>query len=116
MGHSDGYMTFPWGLNITLQSVETAKDTQSNKVVADTLPTDVRGPTSFQTLPQKAVIVNGNMWSDRGTTWILSLPSIGAKLGILPVKVRLFVYLRRPVTHIMNARCRDRSDANLDSA
>ena len=86
MGHSDGYMTFPWGLNITLQSVETAKDTQSNKVVADTLPTYACGPTSFQTLPQKAVIVSGNMWSDRGTTWILSLPSIGAKLGILPGK------------------------------
>jgi hypothetical protein len=44
-GHSDGYMTFPWGLNITVQSVGTLKHTWSNKVMADTLSAYIRGST-----------------------------------------------------------------------
>jgi hypothetical protein len=38
-GHSDGYLTFPWGLNITIQSVGTLKHTWSNKIMADTCQT-----------------------------------------------------------------------------
>jgi hypothetical protein len=38
-------MTFPWGLNITVQSVGTLKHTWSSKVMADMLSAFVRGST-----------------------------------------------------------------------
>ena len=36
-GHTNGYMTFPWGLNVTIQSVGSLKHTWSNNVMADSL-------------------------------------------------------------------------------
>ena len=44
-GHTNGYMAFPWGLNITVMSVGSLKHTWSNKVMADTLSAYVRGST-----------------------------------------------------------------------
>ena len=44
-GHTNGYMAFSWGLNITVQSVGSLKHTWSNKVMADTLSAYTRGST-----------------------------------------------------------------------
>jgi hypothetical protein len=54
-GHSDGYMTFPWGLNITVQSVGTLKHTWSNKIMADTLSAYVRGSTFLPNVPPNPI-------------------------------------------------------------
>ena len=44
-GHTDGEMTFPWGLTVTVQSVGTLKHTWSYKVMADAISSYVRGST-----------------------------------------------------------------------
>jgi len=46
-GHTNGYMVFPWGLNITVMSVASLKHTWSNRVMADALSAYVRGSTFF---------------------------------------------------------------------
>ena len=43
---SDVYMAFPWGLNVTVQSVGIMEHTWNNNTMADTLSAYVRGPTS----------------------------------------------------------------------
>ena len=50
-GHTDGYMAFPWGFNVTIQSVGTLKHTWSNKVLADTVSAYVRGSTFLPNIP-----------------------------------------------------------------
>jgi len=44
-------MTFPWGFNITIQSVGTLKHTWSNKALADTVSAYVRGSTFLTNIP-----------------------------------------------------------------
>ena len=49
--HTDGYMIFPWGLNITVQSVGTLKHSWSNEVMSDTISAYVRGSTFLPAIP-----------------------------------------------------------------
>lgn len=44
-GHTNGYMAFPWGFNLTVMSVASLKHSWSNKVMADVLSAYVRGST-----------------------------------------------------------------------
>lgn len=44
-GHTNGYMAFPWGLNITVLSVGSLKHTWNHKVMADAISAYVRGST-----------------------------------------------------------------------
>ena len=48
-------MAFPWGLNITVQSVCTLKHTWNYKVMADALSAYVRGSTFFPESPQNPI-------------------------------------------------------------
>jgi len=50
-GHTDGYIVFPWGSNLTVQSVGSLKHTWSNKPIADTISAYVRGSTFLPNLP-----------------------------------------------------------------
>jgi len=55
-GHTNGYMTFPWGLNITVMSVASLKHTWSNKVMADAVSAYVRGSTFFPESTQNPIV------------------------------------------------------------
>lgn len=44
-------MIFPWGLNVTIQSVGTLKHSWSNKVIADTVSSYIRGSTFLPSIP-----------------------------------------------------------------
>ena len=44
-------MVFPWGLNVTLQSVGTLKHSWSHKVISDTISAYVRGSTFLPAVP-----------------------------------------------------------------
>jgi hypothetical protein len=49
-------MAFPWGLNITVQSVGSLKHTWNNKVMADAISAYVRGSTFLPESPQYPIV------------------------------------------------------------
>ena len=50
-GHTNGYMTFPWGFDVTLRAVGNLKHTWSNEVMADAISAYVRGSTYLPAIP-----------------------------------------------------------------
>ena len=69
-------MTFPWGLNMTVQSAGTLKHTWSNKIKADVISAYVRGSTFLPNLPPSPIAtVNWyQVWDPSGKgAFVLSL-------------------------------------------
>ena len=67
-GHSDGYMTFPWGLNITMKSVGSLKHTWSDRVISDVISAYVRGSTFLPAIPPlpAATVTWYQVWDSTG--------------------------------------------------
>ena len=50
-GHSDGVITFSWGLEYPVKSIGTLKHTWSQQIMADTIAAYVRGTTFLPAVP-----------------------------------------------------------------
>ena len=88
-GHSNGYMVFPWGLNITIISVVSLKHTWSNKAIANTISAYVRGST-FSPHPPPYPVATLNWYQAWGVSGkgvlVFSLGAVfhGAYIELLP--------------------------------
>ena len=50
-GHTDGFISFPWGLKYTVQSIGSLKHTWSQEIMADSIAAYVRGTTFLPAVP-----------------------------------------------------------------
>jgi len=71
-------MAFPWGSNITIQGVGTLKHTWSNKTLADTVYSYVRGSTFLPGIPPLPITT---------VNWYQVWDPSGKGLSILPPEV-----------------------------